>query len=126
LRKTLAWRQPLSSTERTIPCSDSSITASYATGNPGLGIRIWEPSRGGAGGGPAIDSRTDLVALPADRGERVHHAVDAVDLADEVRRVVVAAGRRRAHRCSQVACWRVLRLAFEVCFARALPRIRRE
>lgn len=39
----------------------------------------------------------DLVALPADGGERVDHAVDAVDLADEVRRVIVAAGRRRAH-----------------------------
>lgn len=37
------------------------------------------------------------MALPADAGERVDHAVDAVDLADEVRRLVVAGGRRRAH-----------------------------
>jgi len=55
-----------------------------------------------AGGDWATDPRTDLVALPADGGERVDHAVDAVDLADEVRRVIVADGRRGAHRCSAV------------------------
>jgi len=61
-------------------------------GSPGAGAGAEQ-----AGRGEATDRGADLVALPADGGERVDHAVDAVDLAYEVRRVIVAGGRGRAH-----------------------------
>jgi hypothetical protein len=76
----------------TTPCSESSITASFGSGNGGSGLGA---ASGDGGGG--TDRPTDLVALPAGGGERLDHAVDCVQLADEVRRVVVAAWRRRAH-----------------------------
>jgi hypothetical protein len=73
-------------------------------GTGGSGFRArdgWEAGTGsgtgGKGGSEATDRRADLVSLPADGGERVDHAVDAVDLAYEVRRVIVATGHGRAH-----------------------------
>lgn len=65
-----------------------------------------------------------LVALPADAGERVDHAVDAVDLADEVRRLVVAGGRRRAHLRAAAAAARRPPLRFRAlfrCLSAAIP-----
>lgn len=56
----------------------------------------------------------DLMLVPADAGEGVDHAMDAVQHADEVRRVVALAGRRRgAHPRSSAGptprrCWILL------------------
>lgn len=49
LRKTLAWRHPLSSTVITTPCSDSSITASCNRRKRGNLIRSWGGDAGGGG-----------------------------------------------------------------------------
>jgi hypothetical protein len=76
----------------------------------GVGVGV-----GAEGGSERASDWADLVALPADGGERVDHAVDAVDLAHEVRRVIVAAGRRRAHPRFERSC------AAPICFGAPVP-----